>query len=768
MTWSDRVPVPALLLGILLLAGCSRAPEEGFMLRPLVDAGSFAVAVPVVPAVSADTGVPEGLSFPRRPEVRDLEIDHERRPVVLTAAAPWRWRGVVPPAARLHAGVQTFPAAWKVIGGLEAWVMVHDGEETEVLDVVRTADRDNPRWLELGADLARWAGREVTLEFAASLAGVPEKYVGTNLVAWGPVVLSTAERSERERPNVLFILVDTLRRDRLTPYGYKRETTPEIARWLAAPGTVVEEAYSQAPWTLPSVVSFMTGRYPGDLLADDLAAFGIPDKVPTLAERLAARGYVTGGFFANPTLHAGAGFERGFGTFYAPPADVEWIRRHADELNSHARPWLAAHQDQPFFLYVHYIDPHDPYENPDIVDNRSPFEATPYTGRVAGDWIHGIYNGRIPLDDPEADLAHINALYDAEVRYVDRFIGELLSTLSPAVLANTLVVLTADHGEELYDHGGWKHGQTLYEEQIHVPLIVRWDGRVPAGRRLGGTVRLIDLMPTLVAAAGGKADPAWQGVDLLPALTGGKPLPRRPAFAQHLSGGPLRAAAVLGKEKLILFNREEPFAPPDPLQGYLWQQDLERLERVEVYDLASDPGERRNLAADAARANRLAPVIHGRMDARLPGLRVLLEGVPAGSRVSGSITFERAPRRWMPYFLGPDDVVGLAGDRLSFDLAGEAFAKGFRVEGDFGGLRSVAATLDGTPLPAARLLLGRGAPYGGGPIAPRALLSPFWPVGGSSAGGGLRLWLHEGAGVDRRTTVDPETERRLRNLGYIQ
>ena len=131
-----------------------------------------------------------------------------------------------------------------------------------------------------------------------------------------------------ETPNILFILVDTLRRDHLTPYGYGRDTTPEIARWLAAPGAVLEDAYSQAPWTLPSVVSLLTGRSPGEMLGEELASYGIPEKVPTLAERLESLGYETGGFVANPTLHAGAGFERGFQTFYAPPADLAWMRRH--------------------------------------------------------------------------------------------------------------------------------------------------------------------------------------------------------------------------------------------------------------------------------------------------------------------------------------------------------------------------------------------------------------------------------------------------------
>src|SRR5262249_51542102 len=160
---------------------------------------------------------------------------------------------------------------------------------------------------------------------------------------------------------------------------------------------------------------------------------------------------------ANPSLHVGAGFERGFRSFFAPPADVEWIRKHADSLNARALPWLRAHAGRPFFLYVHYVDPHDPYENPEIVDGRSPF-LSGYRGPGPGEWVHGISPGRRQPPDPARALAQIDALYDSEVHYVDRAIGELLAAIPPAVLARTLVVLTADHGEEIHDHGGWKHG----------------------------------------------------------------------------------------------------------------------------------------------------------------------------------------------------------------------------------------------------------------------------------------------------------------------
>jgi arylsulfatase A-like enzyme len=718
----------ALLAGALLAAGCHRGRPEGFVLRPLVEAGRY--------TVGPDTGAGlAGLRFPVRPALADLEIDHERRPVVLTTAAPWTWTGRVPPRAALHAGLQLAPGAWARARRLEAVAVLTDGRTREVLQVVRSSERANPEWLDLSADLARYAGRQVTIELRVD--GLPARLRAANLVAWGPVALRSAARAAGAvRPNIIVILVDTLRRDRLTPYGYRRETSPEIARRLAGAGTVVEDAYSQAPWTLPSVVSMMTGRYPGELLGTDMSAYGVPAGVLTIAERLGRAGYETAGFLANPTMHVGAGFERGFRTFYAPPADVEWLRRHADDLNRHALPWIAARQDQdrPFYLYLHYIDPHDPYDNPEVVGNHSPFEGD-YRGPVAGDWVHGVYSGKLVLSDPARDIAHLSALYDSEVHYVDRAIGQVLASLRPEVLANTLVVLTADHGEELFDHGGWKHGQTLYEEQIHVPLIWRWDGHIPAGRRLAGTVRLLDVAPTLAAAAGAAPDPGWEGVDLLPALTGRAPLAERPAFAEGLSSGPLRAAAVLGRLKLIVFNRQETFAPADELQAYLWRQDLGRMARVELYDLAHDPGERHNLAADpdgdgsggtadprvaaaadpggggaakpmgagapdpggtrAAAAERLpllATVIERRLDLALPGLRLLAAGVPAGARLRLDLTLSRPPRRWLPDLLTAADRASLDGSHLALELVGaDRLARGVRIESsDFGESRTAA------------------------------------------------------------------------------
>jgi arylsulfatase A-like enzyme len=762
-----RIPLFALLvLAALEAAGCHRSLPRELALREAVAARRYATGGHDGNVGSA------GLWFHRRPEILPFAFDGERRTAVLTSVDPWRWTGVVPRRGELHAGVQILPDGWKVIRGLRAWVVARSGHDREVIDVARTADRQHPRWLDFTADLSRWAGREVTLEFHAALDGLPPEHRHTNVVAWGPVRLSAGLGNEtRQRPNVLFILVDTLRSDHLTPYGYGRDTSPNIARTLARPGAVVETAYSQAPWTLPSVVSFLTSRYPGEILGDDAAAYGIPPGTPALAESMAQRGYVTGGFFANKILHAGNGFARGFDTFYSPAGDAAAGGEEgpdAADLTGRVLPWLEAHRNQPFFLYAHYIDPHDPYDNPEIVDNRSPFEP-PCPGCISGRHIQGVYAGKLQLHDPARDTEHLKALYDSEIHYADRFIGRLIDALPPDVLRNTLIVLTADHGEEFHDHGGWKHGFTLYDEQIHVPLLARWDGHIPAGSRLRGTVRLLDLAPTLVRAVGGRVPPSWEGVDLLPALTGRAPLPRLAAFAQHMMIGPLRTAAVLDGRKLILFNPRTPFTPANGLDAYLWTQDLHRLRRAELYDLAHDVHERHDLAAAApGEVGALQPILHRQLDRQLPGLRVVASGLPAGARARGTIVLERPPTRWESYFLAPDDRVELAGNRVSFELGGETLEKGFLLEGleglagDTGGVRTLEASLDGRPL---QILAGR-ARYAGGALAPAALTADDLPT---AKGPALLVWRPgRRRAPSANAAPNPETERRLRALGYIQ
>jgi arylsulfatase A-like enzyme len=589
-----------------------------------------------------------------------------------------------------------------------------------------------------------------------------------------PLALSAAGCGRSEpRPNIVLIVVDTLRFDHLGAYGYRAPsglaTSPEIDARLAARGVVAERAYSQAPWTLPSMASMHTGRRAEELLDAKGQPFGIPESAATLAEQLQAAGYATAAFVANPTMHRGNGFAQGFDSFETAPYEIASMSRHAEDINRQALPWLRRmreEQRRPYFLYLHYLDPHDPYDNPEVVDGKSAFFPE-YAGPLRGTDVHGLYLGALQMAG-EQDLRQLAALYDSEVRYVDRHIGELLASLPEEEMASTLVVLTADHGEELFDHGGFKHGETLYEELIHVPLIFRWDGRMPAGRRLGGTVRLLDLMPTLLAAGGAAsqttpAEPEGlrprEGIDLLPALAGGV-LPELEAFARHFAGGPLRLARVAAGRKEILFDRHGEVRPADEQERKLWQRDVARLERHELYDLAADPREQRNLApATGAAGNGGAPLeLLADLDPWLDGLRLMASGLEGCGVVEGELSLEGESLSVRPLFLAEDDRFALDGRRLTFRFRGEKLPKGLLVAGALSRVASAAARCDGAPL-----ALGTG-----GGAAPYELRSLLVPEGRRALGGGpeLRLFVRRPAPVLGGGERDEETRKRLKALGY--
>lgn len=750
-----------LAFGFLLsLAACEpKTSPQGFSLERSVRQGSYGLGLET----------DEGLRFFAEPRIEDVTVDHQRRSAVILPAGRWSWKGRIPDAGRLLLGAAALGEQRAVPGAFAVSLDLGDGPQ--VLEEIRRP-RAGKRWADLEVDLSAWSGQEATLEFLSTLAVDPPPEV-----AWSPVVLRSDGGSRRggslgpqqaPRPNILLILVDTLRHDHLSSYGYERPTSPRIDALLADRGVLFEDAYAQAPWTLPSVVSLMTGRYPTELLPEREAAYRIPDDVPSISEMLGDLGYETAAFYANPALHAGTGFGRGFKTFFAPPASFDWFQRHADDLSRRLLPWVKAHRDEPFFLYAHYLDPHDPYDNPDLVGGQSVFNPG-YSGTVTGHSVHRIYGGFDPLPNPSEDVPQLTALYDSEIAYVDRFVGDLLEALGPEVLADTLVIFTSDHGEELYEHGGWKHGQSLYEEQIHVPLVMRWDGHLPAGRRVAGTVELLDIVPTIMAAAGASADPSWQGENLLPAARGDEPLKRRSAFFQHLAAGPLRAGAVLDHHKLVFFNRREPFEPPDPFQEYLWKKDLARFEDVELYDLQADPGESENLAESSPeRVRNLSEIIHHRLNRRFPGLRLMVDALPPGARLSGLLVFEEAPDEWSPYFLGREDRVELEGKRLTFDFAGDVRSvpgRGILIPGEARAFEIRELRLDGEPLADSAVRLGGGIPWSGGAIDPVALKARRWPPPEDRPG--LRLWLPpEGVQLEEGEE-DEESIRRLKALGYL-
>lgn len=562
------------------------------------------------------------------------------------------------------------------------------------------------------------------------------------------------------RPNIVLVVVDTLRADHLTPYGYARPTTPNVQSLLADRGVVVDEAYAPAPWTIPSIVSLLASRWPGELLSPDPGAAALPPTVPNLATALRARGYETAAFVGNPTLDKSLGFANGFDTYVLPESLVAGLEKdHADRITAHALKWLrASPHRKPFFLYAHYLDPHDPYDNPEVVDGRAPFESGT-TSTLNGRDVHGVFLGKIPLLDPAADVAHLSALYDTEIHYFDRSLRWLLAAFEGERLGETLFVLTADHGEELYDHGGWKHGRTLYQEQLRVPMIWRWEGRLPAGTRIAGPVRLLDVAPTLLDAAGGSVPDSWQGRSLLPLLQGERRNRRPFLFAQHLADGPPRAALLGRRWKLILFDRRRQFVPGGELDDILYHQELRRLARVELYDLEHDPGEHHNLAAqrpDLVAA--LAPQLEERLAEQTPGLRVMLTGAELGTTVDVQVRLRKSEETWSSWFLADDDRVELEGGSLRVRLSGEALPKGVVLPAADVQSIDVAAPR-GLPV----RLAASGRAYGGGEVSLAAAMHAGWPA---QPADGPTLWLWASPQRTFDAQRNPETVKRLKALGY--
>lgn len=319
---------------------------------------------------------------------------------------------------------------------------------------------------------------------------------------------------------VILISLDTLRGDRLGCYGYHRPTSPFLDE-LAAKGTLFERVVAQAPWTLPSHATMLTGRLPHAHGVVDHAR-RLPESVPTLASLLAERGYATAAMVNSKWINVEQGLLRGF-------AEHERFREggpnRGPEITRAAVSWLERHSDEPYFLFLHYYDVHSPYSAPPATQEL--FTA-PYEGPVDGTTAQlvEIRNGTLRVDP--TDLRHLSDLYDAEVRALDDELRALWEGLARLGIADdTLVVVTSDHGEELGEHGGVLHGRTLHGEVLNVPLIVAGPG-VVRGARVSELALVADVVPTILARLGFEPPPGIDGTDLLDPHGGASP---RVAFA---------------------------------------------------------------------------------------------------------------------------------------------------------------------------------------------------------------------------------------------
>ncbi len=306
-----------------------------------------------------------------------------------------------------------------------------------------------------------------------------------------------------ERSNVLLIVVDTLRRDHLGVYGYSRPTSPQLDRF-AANAVRYDRAWSQAPWTTPSVAALLTSRQPSDLGITSVEST-LPENATLLSERLSAAGWKTGAVVSHRFVSRRWGFDRGFDSFDDDNAlDHDAITSPA--VTERALAFLDAHRDEPFFLWVHYFDPHFAYrEHAAFAFERD----APYAGPARPDMRFGSLL-RMQATLGPADADELVRRYDSEIAFTDAHVGRVLEHLTALGLdAHTLVVFTADHGEEFLDHSRLGHTKTLYEEVVAVPLLVRFPGG--AAGVVTTPVALVDVAPTILDALDLPADPHAAG-----------------------------------------------------------------------------------------------------------------------------------------------------------------------------------------------------------------------------------------------------------------
>jgi arylsulfatase A-like enzyme len=489
---------------------------------------------------------------------------------------------------RLRARLPAGPAHLR--GAVGPWVSaMQAGESGELKFTVRTeggevgrvtvdvpADLEQADWSELLGEVRGRPGDEVTLEL-----GLEGELPGL----FGGLVLS-APPEEPRPPNLLLVSIDTLRADHVGAYGGRTAATPTLDR-LAAEGAFFRAATAQASWTLPSHATLFTSQFPAVHGATLINRRISHDRSASLTEILAERGYATYAFTAGGFLEPPFGFDRGFDAY----ADLDPLRSRTSQvfeaIYDHLGPeaglqrieryglagierCLEQHAQEPFFLFVHTYAVHD-YDPP---PGELPCRAAGCTSEAVR---YGRF-GETNLITGAADEDHLVHLYDAALSAVDLELGRLLARLDELGLReSTLVVVTSDHGEELNERGNFGHGATLYEELLHVPLLMRVPGRAP--EVVERPVMLVDVAPTCLALLGLPRDPRMQGGDLF-----GTPLPDRSVWSE----------IDVPPDRIRLRSLRDP-------QGWKLLQTLplapEARSRTELYELGSDALECSDLAA---------------------------------------------------------------------------------------------------------------------------------------------------------------------------
>jgi len=390
---------------------------------------------------------------------------------------------------------------------------------------------------------------------------------------------------------IIYVVIDTLRADHLGCYGYHRDTSPRLDA-LAEDGVLFERAYPTDVPTQPYYTAVFTGqRGIRNGVVSHSPSEDIPDTMPYLSEAFASGGYETGA--VSTLFFMKRYFARGFHAYMNPVAGSRARLQQvtAQEINCYAIPWLRAHCDEDFFLFVHYWDPHGLYRPPEEKYQTMFYDGDPYDPQnhsldlleeqLAGPFVRAHIDALYAGEGGKiTDAEYVISQYDGEIRYVDDKLGELLDAVQElGITEETLLIVTSDHGESMTEHGLFFDHFGVYEPTIHVPLILRWPGQLPAGRRVSALVQGIDLSVTMLEAAGIEPPEAFQGQSLLP-LARGKTEKGREFIVCNQGLWQAKRTISDGHWKLI-----------KAIDNGLWPAPA-----LELYNLEEDTGEVNNLA----------------------------------------------------------------------------------------------------------------------------------------------------------------------------
>jgi arylsulfatase A-like enzyme len=488
--------------------------------------------------------------------------DEERKAVALSRGSTLRYHLLVPRDGVLGFGVGVegegdAPFAVEVSADGQPSVQVLTGSATS-------------SWTDQKADLSRFAGQMVRVDLRAEGRG-------PGRLAWSEprvMVPARAARSLRPAKNVVVLVIDTLRADKLRPFNPKtRVEAPNVDRF-ASEGVVFELAQSPENWTKPSVASILTGLHP-QTHQQKTGEAALPESAVLLSEHLKDSGFSTGSFIANGYVSDRFGFDQGWDDY------TNYIREggstEAKDVFEAAGSWIEAHKDERFFAYIQTIDPHVPYDPPgEYVRMYDPSE---YDGqvrpRMTGDLLEKAKRKPPEVVFDARDKRRIEALHDGEITQHDHFFGVFLERLAALGLSDdTLIVVTSDHGEEFNDHGSWGHGHSVYQELLHVPLMFRLPNRLPAGAKVADAVSTLDLSATVTELLGVPPMAHNEGHELVSLMVGEPRTQPTVAFSDFQDD---RRVITTGRWKLIL-------------RGNLTST---------MFDLVTDPGEKVQLDASA-------------------------------------------------------------------------------------------------------------------------------------------------------------------------